>query len=149
MSPRSYTRIPIAERLARKLVVRDSGCIEWTGATTAKGYGQIGVNGKTVLTHRLAWGLAHPGEPLPPVVRHFVCDNPPCSNPEHLRPGTKAENSADMVAKGRAVNGEADKTHCSNNHLYDAANTYVDKRGWRVCLACRALRHVTVEESAS
>lgn len=29
------------------------------------------------------------------------CDNPSCCNPEHLRVGTKKENSHDMLLKGR------------------------------------------------
>ena len=91
----------IAERLAAGLERKPNGCLEWTGTTTKAGYGHLSVVGTLIYTHRLAWGLAHPDEPLPPVVRHYVCDNPPCADVEHLLPGTKADNSADMVAKGR------------------------------------------------
>lgn len=129
-----------AERLAAGLERKANGCLEWTGSTTDDGYGKIGVDGKHLRTHRVAWGLAHPDEPLPPAVRHYVCDNPPCCNVEHLRPGTKAENSADMKAKGRGrgpqVNQNSQKTHCPARHEYTEANTLVTKAGRRRCRAC-------------
>ena len=127
----------------RRLERQPNGCLEWQGYRNRGGYGTIFIAGKCVTTHRFAWGLAHPGEPLPPVVRHFVCDNPPCCDPEHLRPGTNADNSADMVAKGRVKSGvgayQAAKTHCPDGHPYDDANTIV-YNGKRYCRACRTPR---------
>jgi hypothetical protein len=41
---------------------------------------------------------------------------------------------ADMAAKGRSEHGQ--RTHCPHGHPYDAANTYIDKRGGRHCRAC-------------
>jgi len=129
-----------SERLAVGLVRMPNGCLEWTGSLDHYGYGQISADGGPTKTHRLAWGLAHPDEPLPPVVRHFVCDNPPCCDPEHLRPGTKAENSADMAAKKRSRNGNEKKTHCSRSHPFDEVNTYVTPAGGRDCRACMKVR---------
>ena len=79
-------------------------CRPWTGSRNSQGYGQIrsGGRGPPVLAHRLAWELAN-GKPLPldmDACHH--CDSPPCCNPAHIWPGTAAENSADMVMKGRA-----------------------------------------------
>jgi len=129
-----------AVRLARRLVVKDSGCIEWTGPKK-RGYGLIGVDKKTVNTHRLAWELAN--GPIPDglhVLHH--CDNPPCCQTKptpgypdgHLFLGTPAQNAADMIAKGR--NHQQKKTHCPQGHPYDEANTYIAPNGGRHCRIC-------------
>ena len=93
--------LPAPERLAAKLVQMPSGCIEWIGATSADGYGQLGVDGKVIYTHRFAWELANGPIPDDISVLHH-CDNPPCCNVEEcLFLGTPADNMADMAAKGR------------------------------------------------
>ncbi len=104
MSARNYP--PLAERLASKLVVMPSGCIEFTGYRDRIGYGTIrGNNGKKQQAHRVSWELRHGPIARGMVVRH-KCDNPPCCNPDHLEIGTHADNSRDMVIRGRSLHGE-------------------------------------------
>jgi hypothetical protein len=79
-------------------------CWPYTGYTTRLGYGQMWVMGKLTYAHRVAFELANGPIPDGMVVCH-TCDNPPCCNPAHHVLGTKATNSADMVAKNRSTRG--------------------------------------------
>lgn len=85
----------------------ETGCIEWTAGTTSGGYGStVTQDGESITAHRLALkarGVDIEGK----MVRHLVCDNPPCVNPDHLAIGTHADNTADMVRKGRQFRSAA------------------------------------------
>ena len=132
------SRSSVTERLQRRLVRQPNGCLEWTKYTNNKGYGQIGVNGKAVLVHRLAWELAN-NRPVPAgkLILHS-CDNPPCCEPTHLRAGSYAENSADCVSRGR-IHGRLGLTHCPQGHEYTPESTYTwSKNGARTCRICHA-----------
>lgn len=103
----NHSRKPVAERFWTKVAIPEepNACWLWTGATTRKGYGEIGAGGQGGLglrTHRLSWEL-HNG-PIPDgffVCHH--CDNPPCVRPDHLFLGLNSDNQSDAYRKGRKV----------------------------------------------
>ena len=81
------------------------GCWDWTATHDRKGYGlfHAGRNGRA---HRVSWEMTHGPIPEGLFVCHR-CDRPMCVRPDHLFLGTHADNTADMVAKGRTAKGDA------------------------------------------
>jgi hypothetical protein len=81
-------------------------CWKWKNSKGPEGYGLITCitpEGKvTTRAHRVSYEL-HIGQiPKGLLVLHR-CDNPECSNPNHLFLGTNADNAKDRDAKGRTV----------------------------------------------
>lgn len=116
-----------------------SSCIEWTGARHSSGYGVKRTPAGLRYVHRLAWEAAHGPIPEGMFVCHH-CDNPPCYLVDHLFLGTCADNTQDMLAKGREQPWGRAATACVHGHPFDEANTHVSPRGWRVCRTCNRLR---------
>lgn len=86
-----------------RLVETESGCLEYTGTIHHSGYGTIQINGKTQLTHRVAWQLVH-GVAGDLDVLH-KCDNRKCCNTKHLFLGTNMDNIKDRQNKFRQAKG--------------------------------------------
>lgn len=88
----------------------DGECWNWTAAVRNKkeGYGAFWLNGRHQPASKVAWILTKGEVPAGKVVCH-TCDNPPCCNPNHLFVGTRPENDADRVAKGRQCRGSKQK----------------------------------------
>ena len=93
-------------------VDRSGGCWLWLGGCDKDGYGkfQIATGRESpkqlhVRAHRIAFEIAN-GPLAEVIILLHECDTPRCVNPDHLRPGTQADNIADRDRKGRQIFGE-------------------------------------------
>lgn len=130
IDPALEDKMVIQERFWSK-VNKTGGCWIWTGALNQKGYGRFAVGRKSMPAHKVAWELVNGAWPVGKIGRH-VCDNPSCVNPNHIIPGTIAENAADAVRRGRT----AKKTECKKGHSLSGDN--VETNGpLRRCRQCR------------
>lgn len=135
----------IDERFDAKVSKGDGdGCWEWTAALDGRGYGKFKVRSYTLVqSHRFAYerefGPIANGQRI-----CHRCDNPLCVRPSHLFAGTAADNTQDMLAKGRGAFGPKSRilararqwsTECVNGHTRTAENTYVGA-GRQVCRVC-------------
>lgn len=77
-------------------------CLIYRYGKTPNGYSKLRWNGKTISGHRLS--LYFSTGKFAECALH-LCDNPACINPDHLKWGTFADNSADMVDKNRQAKG--------------------------------------------
>jgi hypothetical protein len=75
-------------------------CWNWTGYARPDGYGGFRLNGRMVLSHRVAYAMSRRRDPAAMLVCHR-CDNRLCCNPSHLFLGTYLTNNRDRMVKGR------------------------------------------------
>jgi hypothetical protein len=127
--------IPVSQRFWSKVDRRGPDeCWMWLADLDSHGYGRIRGDQRQVRpAHRVAWELAN-GEPWPngKISRHS-CDTPACVNPRHISPGTFAENTRDMMERGRHYMEQWPAGACG--HPWS-----IDKRGRRFCATCRTGR---------
>jgi hypothetical protein len=83
----------------------DDACWYWTGSIDSHGYVRFSVAGMSRLAHRVIYEVANDADTHGHLVCH-TCDERRCCNPAHLYLGTPAQNSRDMVDRGRAAVGE-------------------------------------------
>lgn len=95
-------------------------CWVWRGASLQAGYGRMALPGRVVSAHHVALFIETGLWPKRLVIHR--CDNPRCARASHLLEGTHAENSADMMAKGRhdPVRGSRSKKSKLTEHMVRA-----------------------------
>jgi hypothetical protein len=122
------TSIPLEERLIAGSS-RDGEHLRWQRAKNHKGYGRLGVNGRTVGAHRVAYEVWVGPIPDGFDIDH-LCGVRDCIEPTHLEAVTHRENLR------RAGNPMLKRTHCPQGHPYAGDNLRVTRFG-RMCLTCR------------
>lgn len=115
-----------------------AGCWVWTACLNSYGYGQFAATGRQVQAHRFSYELLIGAIPHGLDIDH-LCRNRACVNPAHLEPVTRRVN----LLRGETIVAEcAAKTECPVGHVYDDANTRIDRRGARRCRACHREREM-------
>lgn len=105
-TPRGEWRRWLTKMLAE---ANPSGCWEWPFTKNKRGYGQVTIDGRKDMAHRVIFRLINETAIPPGLEILHDCDNPPCVDPRHLLIGTHRQNMRDMIARGRhrAPVGEA------------------------------------------
>jgi hypothetical protein len=107
--------------------IQQGECIVWNGAANGKGYGCIGINGKSQLTHRVVYQ-----ETVAPIRSDLTIDHTSrvrlCVNVDHMELVTRAENVR------RALDH---KTHCVRGHELTGDNIHVHERPGYVARRCK------------
>jgi hypothetical protein len=92
---------PLGDRLQECTAYDElTGCWLWIGNIGTNGYGRISVDNRLQSVHRTSYEFHRGPVPEGKVLMH-TCDIRCCINPDHLAVGSKLENTADMMAKGR------------------------------------------------
>ena len=95
-------RIEYLDRIAAS--AEESCCVEWPYGKNAMGYGVIDYEGSCQLVHRVSF-IRHKSILSTDECALHKCDNPSCFNPHHLFKGSRIDNNADRVKKGRGTKG--------------------------------------------
>lgn len=95
----------LKQSLLRRRIIDPNGCWLWTGNPSDK-YGTVMIDAEAFPVHRVSAALFNGFNIDSPLLIRHTCDVTRCFNPQHLIPGTVADNSRDMVERKRSLYGE-------------------------------------------
>lgn len=108
---KAVRRLQLTDRLFSRLVIDPgTGCLLWTGGGTADGYGQMKVDGRKELVHRVMYRMFVGEIPEGLVLDHVKtrgCTSRRCASPAHLEAVTVAENTRRGVGRRARLKAEA------------------------------------------
>ena len=121
-------------------------CWEWTKWTNGA-YPKFHPNGTKrgvlLYAHIEICRITHGEPPNAKMVAMHSCDNPICIRPEHLKWGTKKQNTKDMMDKGRQNFDKWPDGICKRGHSVQNSGEYSIKPDGRLrCSECIWLRDV-------
>jgi hypothetical protein len=103
-------------------------CWPWTAKIDDGGYGHFAITSKKDIgAHRMAFFLTY-GRLDPSLLTCHNCpsgDLRSCCQPSHLWEGTDAENSEDMVCKGRSLTGEKNPGFINKTKVREGVQKWV------------------------
>lgn len=127
---RARRNATVEERLRLHMIEAPSGCWIWTGARQKSGHGKIGVAGRTLCAHRVAYETWVGPIPAGLHLDH-LCRRPACIKPLHLQPVTARTN----ILRGTAPAARSRRSPiCLRGHSY--AEFGVVYSGKRKCSEC-------------
>ncbi len=123
----------IIEKYNKKVIKNDDVCWDWNGAKDKDGYGTLwdNVNQKTYKAHRISFIIFNLNNesdiPSNMEICHS-CDNPTCSNPNHLFISSHKGNMIDAASKDRFENRDGElngNAILTNDIIHDFINSAI------------------------
>lgn len=123
------------QRFISKVAVSERGCWLWLGAKSPVGRPFFSFGGKLKQAHKWIWERENGPVPDGLVLDHFVCDDPGCVNPDHLRPVTNRENILRGTGVASANLAKDRCPRCSGEYIW-ATGSKIQ----RYCRPCKTKR---------
>lgn len=121
--------------------ISDTDCWIFKGSRNKEGYGQVRINGKLYLLHRIS-GCYFLGLDLNSRIqilhKPVICKSRGCWNPEHLYLGNYSDNIKDQVITG--IHNQSSKKFCGRGHEYDKVGFYTFGSK-RTCKECQRIKN--------
>lgn len=117
------------ESVWKKIDIKNNNeCWNWIGCLNHDGYGEIKINYKKYLVHRVVYELIYDSIPDGLLVLH-KCNNPSCCNSNHLYIGTHEDNMKQMTKDLRQAYKLSPKNILEIRNLYSTGNYSQRKLG--------------------